>query len=414
MKKALIIVCLAIVSAAVGGVTASLIMNRAAHRPESEERVEQQQGQAIAPITGMQAAGTHFTAFTQGEYPDLTYAAENAVQAVVNIEVTQVINVRRLVDPILQFFGYSQPETAPRERKVGGSGVIISPDGYITTNSHVVENAKELKVKLYDGRTFDAEVTGSDPTTDIALIKIEGTDLPSLPMGNSDELRLGEWVLAIGSPFDLNSTITAGIVSAKARSLGAGGDAYSVESFIQTDAAVNPGNSGGALVNTRGELVGINTLIKSPTGTYSGYSFAVPVSIVGKVVADIKEYGIVQRAMLGVAYIPVDDDFVEAFGEEYGITESGGLYVGNVDPVGAAHAAGIKEGDVIIAVDGIQLGNSANLAEIMSKYRPSDKINISVKRAGEVKHFDLTLRNKDGGKELLPKNSAEADNSLKS
>ena len=208
-------------------------------------------------------------------------------------------------------------------------------------------------------------------------------------------------MLAIGSPFDLQSTITAGIVSAKSRNLGAIPNQYRVESFIQTDAAVNPGNSGGALVNTRGELVGINTLIKSQTGTYMGYSFAIPSAIVKKVVVDLKEYGVVQRALLGVSYREIDEEFVEAFGEEYGIRETGGVYVADVSEDGAAKAAGIRKGDVITAIDGIRLGNNTNLAEIMSRYRPNDKVTISVKRDGKTKQFEVVLRNKAGKAELL-------------
>ena len=238
------------------------------------------------------------------EYPDLTYAAENAVKAVVNIEATVSVAGRGLErDPFFEFFGYPQGYgSAPRERRAGGSGVIISEDGYIVTNNHVIENASKLRVKLNDGRAFDGTIVGSDPATDVALIKIDATGLPTLPFGSSDDLRLGEWVLAIGYPMELQSTITAGIVSAKARRLGALDNSGGIESFIQTDAAVNPGNSGGALVNTRGELVGINTIIKTSTGSYVGYSFAVPESIVRKVVVDLKESGVVQRAVLGISF----------------------------------------------------------------------------------------------------------------
>ena len=264
------------------GSGATYLITKNSRSVQPQERVVEK----VVEIEKSPAA--HFTAYQAADYPDLTYAAENAVNAVVNIEVTQQVQMRN-VDPFLEFFGIPQGysrggEYVPREFKAGGSGVIISQDGYIVTNHHVVDNATELKVKLYDGRTFQAKVVGTDPTTEVALIKIEGENLPTLAFGDSDALRLGEWVLAIGSPFDLQSTITAGIVSAKSRNLGAIPNQYRVESFIQTDAAVNPGNSGGALVNTRGELVGINTLIKSQTGTYMGYSFAIPSAIVKKVV----------------------------------------------------------------------------------------------------------------------------------
>ena len=363
------------------------------------------------------ALGTQFTSYQAEQYPDLTYAAENAVKAVVNIEAVQQVEMprRRGYDPFLEFFGIPQGyDEGPqfREQRAGGSGVIISQDGYIVTNHHVVDNATELKVKLYDGRTFQAKVVGTDPTTEVALIKIEGENLPTLAFGDSDALRLGEWVLAIGSPFDLQSTITAGIVSAKSRNLGAIPNQYRVESFIQTDAAVNPGNSGGALVNTRGELVGINTLIKSQTGTYMGYSFAIPSAIVKKVVVDLKEYGVVQRALLGVSYREIDEEFVEAFGEEYGIRETGGVYVADVSEDGAAKAAGIRKGDVITAIDGIRLGNNTNLAEIMSRYRPNDKVTISVKRDGKTKQFEVVLRNKAGKAELLSRDYVDVAESL--
>ena len=392
------------------GSGATYLITKNSRSVQPQERVVEK----VVEIEKSPAA--HFTAYQAADYPDLTYAAENAVNAVVNIEVTQQVQMRN-VDPFLEFFGIPQGysrggEYVPREFKAGGSGVIISQDGYIVTNHHVVDNATELKVKLYDGRTFQAKVVGTDPTTEVALIKIEGENLPTLAFGDSDALRLGEWVLAIGSPFDLQSTITAGIVSAKSRNLGAIPNQYRVESFIQTDAAVNPGNSGGALVNTRGELVGINTLIKSQTGTYMGYSFAIPSAIVKKVVVDLKEYGVVQRALLGVSYREIDEEFVEAFGEEYGIRETGGVYVADVSEDGAAKAAGIRKGDVITAIDGIRLGNNTNLAEIMSRYRPNDKVTISVKRDGKTKQFEVVLRNKAGKAELLSRDYVDVAESL--
>ncbi|MBP3533966.1 MAG: trypsin-like peptidase domain-containing protein, partial [Alistipes sp.] len=292
MKKSAFLfagVCAA--SALVGaGVSAYVVADRLGSSEASVEYVER-------AVEHSPSVGSHFTSYTPESYPDLTYAAENAVKAVVNIESIQEVEVggsRRGFDPFFEFFGIPQgygEQGAPqkREQRSGGSGVILSEDGYIVTNNHVVENASKLRVKLNDGRTFDARIIGRDPATDVALIKVEAENLPTLPFGSSDALRLGEWVLAIGSPFDLQSTITAGIVSAKARRLDVIPSEFRIESFIQTDAAVNPGNSGGALVNTRGELVGINTVIKSSTGSYIGYSFAVPESIVRKVVMDLKE-----------------------------------------------------------------------------------------------------------------------------
>lgn len=361
--------------------------------------------------------GTHFTSWEKDGYPDLTYAAENAVRGVVNIENISEVQVRGRggYNPFYDLFGIPQEESGQgsvQERRSGGSGVIISSDGYIVTNNHVVENATRLKVKLHDNRMYDATLVGTDPSTDVALIKVDAKDLPTLPFGNSDELRLGEWVLAIGSPFDLKSTITAGIVSAKARSLHTAGDKMDIQSFIQTDAAVNMGNSGGALVNTRGQLVGINTALTSPTGTFTGYSFAVPVSIIQKVVVDLKEYGIVQRAMIGIGYNELSPEFVEERGEELGIKEAGGLYIGSVEPGGGAEAAGIKAGDILVGIDGIRTDTSAALLEYIAKKRPNEKVDLSIKRDGKLKHFDVVLRNKAGKAELLTKDVVFAADAL--
>jgi len=407
MKKAFLILGVVAVSVAAGGFTAWKV---AAPREGSVQYIERE-------VERTPALGTHFTSYQAEQYPDLTYAAENAVKAVVNIEAVQQVEMprRRGYDPFLEFFGIPQGyDEGPqfREQRAGGSGVIISEDGYIVTNNHVVDGASKLKVKLNDGRTFEAKLIGKDSATDLALLKIEAADLPTVPFGSSDALRLGEWVLAIGSPFDLQSTITAGIVSAKARNLGVIPNDFSIEAFIQTDAAVNPGNSGGALVNTHGELVGINTLIKSQTGSYVGYSFAIPESIVRKVVVDLKEYGIVQRALLGIRYGIVDQDFIDNMGEETGIKELGGAYVSSVVEGGSASEAGIRKGDVITAIDGIRLGNNTNLAEIMSRYRPNDKVTISVKRDGKTKQFEVVLRNKAGKAELLSRDYVDVAESL--
>ena len=271
-----------------------------------------------------------------------------------------------------------------------------------------MDGASKLKVKLNDGRTFEAKLIGKDSATDLALLKIEAADLPTVPFGSSDALRLGEWVLAIGSPFDLQSTITAGIVSAKARNLGVIPNDFSIEAFIQTDAAVNPGNSGGALVNTHGELVGINTLIKSQTGSYVGYSFAIPESIVRKVVVDLKEYGIVQRALLGIRYGIVDQDFIDNMGEETGIKELGGAYVSSVVEGGSASEAGIRKGDVILDIDGVKINDNATLSEQIGRRRPNDKVKLSVKRDGAVKQIEVTLRNKAGTTERRTEEEGES------
>ena len=410
MKKAFLILGLVAVSAAAGGLTAWTV---SADRGGSVAYIERE-------VERTPALGTQFTSYQAEQYPDLTYAAENAVKAVVNIEAIQQVEMpqRRGYDPFLEFFGipqdYGRGDGRPqyREQRAGGSGVIISEDGYIVTNNHVVDGASKLKVKLNDGRSFDAKLIGKDSATDLALLKVEGKELPTLAFGSSDALRLGEWVLAIGSPFDLQSTITAGIVSAKARQLGAIPNDFRIESFIQTDAAVNPGNSGGALVNTHGELVGINTLIKSQTGSYVGYSFAIPESIVRKVVVDLKEVGVVQRALLGVQFRVVDQDFLDTEGKELGIKDLGGAYVAAVVEGGAASEAGIRKGDVILDIDGVKIVEPSTLQEQIAKRRPNDTVKLSVKRDGKVKQFDVTLRNKAGKTELVTKEDVDVVDAL--
>ena len=410
MKKNIFVltaVCFA--SALVGAAVASYAVIRNAKDASTITYVDRSEGAS--------SAETKFVSLEQSaSYPDLTYAAENAVKAVVNIEAILEVEVAQQAipyDPFLEFFGFPQPQPRGngqpqrREQRSGGSGVIISTDGYIVTNNHVVDGATKLRVKLNDGRVFDAKIVGKDPTTDIALIKVDKSDLPIIQFGSSDALRLGEWVLAIGSPFDLQSTITAGIVSAKARQLDVIPNEFRIESFIQTDAAVNPGNSGGALVNARGELVGINTVIKSSTGSYIGYSFAVPESIVRKVVNDLREYGIVQRALLGISYRYIDQGFIDQFGKETKINEVGGVYVASVSEGGSASEAGLRKGDVIIEIDSVKITAPTTLTEQIGKHRPNDKISLVVKRGDKVKHFEVVLRNKAGKAELLTKNDVD-------
>lgn len=342
---------------------------------------------------------------------DFTRAAESAVHGVVHIKATANAKMAegggngggQFVDPFEYFFGFGgrgfqRPQPQPR---VGaGSGVIISTDGYIITNNHVIDGADELEVTLNDNRKFPAKVIGTDPTTDIALIKIEAKDLPTIPFGDSEKLKVGEWVLAVGNPFNLTSTVTAGIVSAKSRgNIGAGGrDLKKIESFIQTDAAVNPGNSGGALVNTKGELVGINTAIYSETGNFAGYSFAVPISIAGKVANDLKQYGTVQRAVLGVLisdpqYVPEED--------KAKVKALTGAYVGGFAERSSAKEAGLEKGDVITAVNGIQIKSANALQEQISKYRPGDKVELTVDRNGSTKHLTVELRNAQGSTKVV-------------
>ncbi|MFW5755169.1 MAG: Do family serine endopeptidase [Tangfeifania sp.] len=337
----------------------------------------------------------------EANMPDLTFAAEKSVHAVVHI-ATQSIRGGGWSsgNPFFdEFFGLRRNQE-PQLSTGYGSGVIISDDGYIVTNNHVIERAQKIKVILNDKREFEARLIGTDSSTDIALLKIETEDLAYLTYGDSDKLKLGEWVLAVGNPFNLTSTVTAGIVSARARNLGINEDQYSIESFIQTDAAVNPGNSGGALVNQQGNLVGINTAIASRTGSYAGYSFAVPISIVGKVVEDLKEFGEVQRALLGVNI----GDVTAAIAEEYDLGALEGVYVGGVTENGAAREAGIKEGDVIISVEGQRVNSSAELQEKVSRYRPGDDVKIVVKRNGDRKQFNVTLRNRHGDTQIVRDN----------
>ena len=357
------------------------------------------------------------------ENTDFTMAAESAVHGVVHIMATQnadeSASQRQYIDPFEYFFGFGgggsfqRPKAQPR---VGaGSGVIISTDGYIITNNHVIEGADELEVTLNDNRKFDAKLIGTDPATDIALIKIDAKDLPTIPFGDSEKLKVGEWVLAVGNPFNLTSTVTAGIVSAKGRGISLGsGDKSKIESFIQTDAAVNPGNSGGALVNTKGELVGINTAIYSETGSYAGYSFAVPISIAGKVASDLKQYGTVQRAVLGVQIIGVGDIMDQLsmpnVPDEYknelksmkeNIKVSEGAYVAEFADRSVAKEAGIEVGDVIISVNGVRVKSGNALQEQIGKYRPGDKVTVKVNRKGTEKSFEVQLKNAQGSTKVI-------------
>lgn len=325
---------------------------------------------------------------------NFTEAAEKTVHSVVHVktavETRGNINAR---SPLEFFFGNPrgvQPQ--PRVQMGSGSGVILSADGYIVTNNHVIESAQKIQVTLNNGEEYDAEVVGTDPTTDIALIKIDADELPFLTFSNSDNVRLGEWVLAVGNPFNLTSTVTAGIVSAKSRSIGIIAEQTAIESFIQTDAAVNPGNSGGALVNTSGELVGINSAISSRSGSYEGYSFAVPSNIVKKVVEDLLEYGTVQRAFIGVNISDINSRMVE----ELDLEVNNGVYVGGVTPNGAAAEAGIEKGDVIVEVNNKTITKSSELQEFIGRKRPGDMVNVTVVRDGDRESFDLKLRNISG------------------
>lgn len=412
MKKRLILIAV-LASVITGGLSAFAVSSIVDNKRDGDASAYFEPAASPADVHFTQSAGR-----TSG-LPDLTRAAQMGVEAVVNIETIQKIEVSSaeggVIDPFEFFFGPGRGrggQQAPQreqERRGGGSGVIISSDGYIVTNNHVIEDANEVKVTLNSGDSFKAKVIGADPSTDIALIKIESADtLSFLQFGDSEKLLLGQWVLAIGNPYGLNSTVTAGIVSAKGRSLGViPNSQMGIESFIQTDAAVNPGNSGGALVTTDGELIGINTLIKSPTGTYTGYSFAVPSNIARKVVGDIRQYGMVQRALLGVAMQEITDEWIERMGEQTGIKTREGVYVIEVSPDGAAAAVGIKKGDVIVQINDTKITSPSMVQEIIARYRPGDKVKITIKRSGEVKPFELTLRNRSGREELMSRTDVD-------
>lgn len=367
---------------------------------------------SAGPFINANAAGAQAPA--AGQPIDLTYAANKALPAVVHIKYVQNSKTRTVEmqsSPFSDFFGFpfdffGQEEGRTQKRKIQtppkratGSGVLISEDGYIVTNNHVVEGADELTVTLTDNREFSARVVGTDKATDLALIKIDGHNFPTLPIGDSDKLKIGEWVIAIGNPFGLNNTVTAGIVSAKARSL----YANSVESFIQTDAAINAGNSGGALVNAQGELVGINAMLYSQTGSYSGYGFAIPTSIMNKVVGDLKKYGTVQRAMLGIQgqdvlnYINMQKDQ----DKDVDLGTNSGVYVAKVESDGAGSEAGLREGDVIINLDGKKINKMAELQEIIYDKRPGQKITITYLHNKKKNTKTVTLKNAQGNTNIV-------------
>ncbi len=336
---------------------------------------------------------------------DFRQAAKTALPAVVHIRATkdlpQAAMGQGIPDFFRDFFGDRIPQqpqgSAPRQQQGSGSGVIISPEGYIVTNNHVVENASELEVTLHDNRIATAEVIGTDPSTDLALIRVELDDLDFLQVANSDLVEVGEWVVAVGNPFNLANTVTAGIVSAKGRNLNIVQDQAPIESFIQTDAAVNPGNSGGALVNLRGELIGINTAIASPTGAYAGYAFAVPSNIVTKVIADLKAYGVVQRAFLGAMVRTMDSRLAEE--EELQLVQ--GVYLAELTPGGAAESAGLLPGDIVTALDDSPVETSAELIELIGRHRPGDQVALTILRDGKAQALTVVLKNQSGTTEIV-------------
>jgi len=325
----------------------------------------------------------------ESDYPDFTYAAETAVEAVVYVEVTVVRTQQYNIDPFFRYF-FGDPGAQSREQKGSGSGVIIREDGYIVTNNHVVDGATNIKVTLNNNEEYEATVVGTDPATDVAIIKVEASGLPTIEMGDSDALRLGEWVLAIGSPlsYNLRSTITAGIVSAKGRSMPSSSNEFKIESFIQTDAAVNPGNSGGALVNKEGKLVGINTAIVSQSGGYEGYSFAVPVNIVKRVVEDLLDFGAVKRPRLGISMRAID----QKTQRELKLSSMNGVYINEVLSGSSADEAGLKAGDVLIAIDGFQITDPSSVQAKVNEYHPGDKATLTYIRDGKEVTVPVTFQ----------------------
>ncbi len=368
------------------------------------------------PVISVQpesAPPAHFTSYSPSVSSagsvDFVDAAERTVNAVVHVTTVAQVQQR---DPFAEFFwGYRQ---MPQQQVKGaGSGVIISDDGYIVTNNHVIEGADQIQVHLNDKRLFNATVVGRDPSTDIALIKVEGSGLPTLGFGNSDEVRVGQWVLAVGNPMNLTSTVTAGIVSAKARNINilqydASKDIFPIESFIQTDAAVNPGNSGGALVDAQGALIGINSAIASTTGAYTGYSFAIPANIVRKVTGDLMEFGSVQRAYLGVSISDIDQELAK----QLELDRLNGVYVKSTTDGGAAKAAGIKAGDVIVKVGNVGVNNVPQLQEQVGRFRPGDKVAVTVIRNGSENVMDMTLRGREGTLSTTAIKRTEASSAL--
>lgn len=334
---------------------------------------------------------------------DLTYAAENTVHAVVHVRIRSTVSMGDEYDnPLFQFFYGNNAKQQPQKVTGFGSGVIISPDGYIITNNHVVENADSIQVTLYNNKTYNAKIIGKDPDTDIALIKVNAQNLPVIRYGDSDKLKIGEWVLAVGNPFNLTSTVTAGIISAKGRSIDLDGS-YKIESYIQTDAALNMGNSGGALVNTNAELVGITAAIISPTGTYSGNSFAIPSNIVKKVVGDLRQYGKVQRAMLGVKVQTVTSDIAS----QEKLNDVSGAYLASVNQGSAAEEAGLKTKDVIVRIDNTPIQTPSDLQATISEHRPGDKIDVTYFRNGKDHTASLVLKNTEGTTAVMLKSTGE-------
>ena len=375
MKRGILI---ALLSAVVAGLTAFVVV-RFAMSNHNPTIIQVDEGARFRTVN-----------LSEDNWPDFTYAAESAVDAVVYVRVKATETAAEIPNSIFDFFFGMPQQGTPRQReRVGsGSGVIIREDGYIVTNNHVIEGATEIEVTLNNNEKYSAVLVGTDPATDVALLKVEAKGLPFIPFADSDKLRLGEWVIAIGSPYDLRSTITAGIVSAKGRSMPNYSGEFKIESFIQTDAAVNPGNSGGALVDKSGRLVGINTAIISQTGSYAGYSFAVPSNIVKKIVYDLMDFGSVKRAMLGITMQSIDDKIAS----ELKLSSRNGVYIVEVLKNSAADKAGLKKGDVLVAVDSVKITTPSSVQEVVSRFSPGDKAELTVIRDGKEKTFEVVFK----------------------
>ncbi|MEY2705763.1 MAG: hypothetical protein RL407_1825 [Bacteroidota bacterium] len=396
-----------LVAALVGGVVAiagvSFLL-----RPQNADSFDEKQKSSFVNLL----SGGDFTV------PDginFIASAELVTPAVVHVKSEVGYTSRSQRDPIQEFFGIPEQGMGPGRPNAmpisSGSGVIISPDGYIVTNNHVIEGATRVDISLDNNKRYEATVVGTDPTTDLALLKIEGENLPFVKFGDSDQTKIGEWVLAVGNPFDLNSTVTAGIISAKARNIGILRDVENnlqIESFLQTDAVVNPGNSGGALVNLAGELIGINTAIASSTGTFNGYSFAIPSTLVKKVMDDLLKYGAVQRGLLGVQIQNVSPELADYLGKKFPVEQ--GVYVGGVNENSAGEEAGLKEGDIIVSLDGKPVNNVANLQELVARKRPGDEVVVSYLRDGKTLTTTATLKNFSGDTNIVKREAPKTFN----
>ena len=375
MKRGILMMLL---SAVAGGLTAFAVVSSVGN-------------QQTVTVPGQGEAPQFRTvSLADNDYPDFTYAAETCVDAVVYVKVSATQTIPQQPGSIFDFFFGFPQQGAPqqRERTGSGSGVIITQDGYIVTNNHVIDGATKIEITLNSNQTYPATLIGTDPATDVALLKIDATGLPFIPFADSDKLRLGEWVIAIGSPYDLRSTITAGIVSAKGRSMPNYTGEFKIESFIQTDAAVNPGNSGGALVDKAGNLVGINTAIISQTGSYTGYSFAVPSNIVKKIVYDLMDFGSVKRAILGITMQPIDDKIAG----ELKLSSLNGVYIVEVSKSGAADKAGVKAGDVLLAIDSCKITTTSSVQETVSRFSPGDEAELTILRNGKELKLKVTFK----------------------